>query len=134
MIAIPQVTVQDMGMFGFCIKDDEDGERFRNARNEIRLYSRPGGATAFLRRTNYPWIAKMPSGRTLYINCENPATAKKLGPHFWRKKNVVTIIDASGVYDVWKCTDCGEEVKRFGLSGQPHGGHCKKNPIEEVGE
>ena len=117
----------------YAIKDDGDDEYFYNHNNKIRTYTQPGGATAFLRNTGYDWAAKMPSGRTVYINCENPETAVEYGPHeHWRKENAVTIIDNTGNYDIWRCDACGEETKRYGLSGRPGShGSCKKNPVDK---
>ena len=106
-----------------------DGEWFMNHKNQKRLYTKPGSAIAFLKRTGYAWIVKMPSGRTSFVNCEE--TKNELGPHWWSKKNLVTLENKHGFYDVWKCDQCHKERKRYGLSGKPTPGYCKKNPIEE---
>jgi hypothetical protein len=36
-------------------------------------------------------------------------------PHDFQKKNLVTISDRTGHYDLLKCSKCGIEGKRFGL-------------------
>lgn len=111
----------------YCIFDDEGW--FLDEQGQARTYSRPSGATTFLRRTGYPWIVKMPSGRTIYVNCDNPALGERFGPHSWHKKNAITIIDKSGAYDIWRCGLCNKEEKRYGLAGRPPGGTCRKNPL-----
>lgn len=113
----------------YCIFGDDGW--FVDEWGDARTYSRPSGATAFLRRTGYPWIVKMPSGRTLYINCDDPSLEEKRGHHVWHKKNLVTIHDRTGMYDIWRCDTCGEEKKRYGLSGRPTGGFCKANPLTD---
>jgi hypothetical protein len=110
--------------------EDGAGEWFENDRGQFRTYTRPGSAIAFLRNSGYPWIVKMPSGRTLHINCDDPALEDTFGPHGWRKQNAITLSDRYGLYDVWVCRICRKEVKRYGLSGRPQGGFCKKNPVD----
>lgn len=125
---IETVEVKPFGCLGrYCIIDSE-GDWFYDHYDNARTYKRPGNAVEFLRRSGYPWIVKMPSGRTLYVNCDNPKDAEGLGPHMWRKKNVVTISDQSGLYDIWRCELCSKETRRYGLSGYPPDGNCKKNP------
>lgn len=125
---IPQVEVRPFGWSGrFCIFDDTDGW-FLDKRDNARTYTRPGSAVTFLRRTEYPWIVKMPSGRTLYVNCDDPANKERWGPHSWGKANLVTMSDRSGMYDVWECAHCHVQKKRYGLAGSPALGVCKKNP------
>jgi hypothetical protein len=36
-------------------------------------------------------------------------------PHDFQKKNLVTISDRTGHYDLYKCSKCGIEGKRYGL-------------------
>jgi len=36
-------------------------------------------------------------------------------PHDFQKKNLVTISDRTGHYDLYKCSKCGIEGKRFGF-------------------
>ena len=38
--------------------------------------------------------------------------------HSWRKENLVTISDKHGIYDKYRCTECGVTAKRFGF-GEP---------------
>ena len=118
----------------WCIVGD-DGDWFYNRQGEARTYSRPGSAVAFLRRTGYPWAVEMPSGKTVYVRCVDPSTATRMGPHEWYKANAVTIDGGGGyTYDVWRCRLCGEEVKRYGLSGCPPGGVCEENLQEKMEE
>lgn len=122
-----KVTVKQYGYdFGIV---GSDGEWFMNEKDRKRLYTKPGSAVAFLKRTGYAWEVLMPSGRTSFVNCEE--SEEELGPHLWGKKNAFTIEGKRGFYDIWKCNFCLEEKKRYGLSGRPGPGYCKKNPIEE---
>lgn len=48
-------------------------------------------------------------------------TPKPTYSHNWRKVNLITISDKSGVYDILHCTKCGEQFERYGVS-TPVGG------------
>lgn len=44
--------------------------------------------------------------------------------HDWEKKNLVTIFNKKGSYDLYRCQSCGAEVKRFSLEGYELKGIC----------
>lgn len=100
-VEIKQVEIK---LFGCSGKHHIVGAEglFLNRHGRARTFPRASRATAFLRRTGYPWIVKMPSGRTVYINCTDPEIAEKLRPHSWGKKDLTTIVDRNGVYDIWR--------------------------------
>jgi hypothetical protein len=37
--------------------------------------------------------------------------------HVWRKTNLVTVSDSSGMYDAYACENCGVTGRRYGIGG-----------------
>ncbi len=109
---------------------------FFNEDNEIREWKHKSSAKRFLKRVAERFnvryrIIDEDTGKETLIN----VTAVDLdpdayGPHDWSKKNVVTLEDSTGFYDVWKCDHCGKEVRRYGFSGRPWGDLCEKNKVK----
>lgn len=133
--------IEDIFNYKLATTDDPEGfdDYFSDENAEIRVWKTPGYAKGLLKRA----VSSGKYGRNLAFkvhNLDGSITAisydesedpnQKYGPHDWRKKNLVTKIDSTGSYDLWKCTYCGLELKVYGLGG-PVEGQCKKNPILE---
>lgn len=44
--------------------------------------------------------------------------------HDWEKMNGVTKRDAHGMYDLWRCRNCGQEYRRRGVQWHPSVKRC----------
>ncbi len=124
----------------FAIQD-EDGEFFYNTRDEVRAFKIPSDATWFLKEAcdknpGMGFIATLPTGKVKYIGeAMSEEEEERYGPHSWNKKNLVTLSDTSGMYDIYMCQYCHKEERSYGLSGHSQrSGVCKKNPLPSGGK
>jgi len=117
--------------FGFKkINLRSEGEQFLTEEGHVRFWSSEGYALKFLRKTGYSWVVTKLDGSIEYVNCLSLEDEDKYGPHDWEKKNLVTLVDGAGMYDVIRCSHCNEERKCYGLY-RPSGGTCKQNILEK---
>lgn len=129
-----KVRIERVGHKQYWVYSFIAEEHFIDENGLHREWRTPGGPMRFLKAIcrKYPSIGYdvvRLDGSVVHIG-KVELDPDKFGPHDWRKRNLVTISDRSGLYDLWGCKLCGEEEKRYGLSGRPFGGECPKNPIE----
>lgn len=118
-----------------------EGEAFRDQHDNVRTFKTVSSAVSWLRKVckQYPgtgYIVTKPDGSKILLGAaiEEALDETVYGPHVWHKKNLVTLMDKSGSYDIYECEYCRITEKSHGLSGHSvRSGSCVKNLKEKNG-
>jgi hypothetical protein len=113
----------------------QDGEPFIDIREEVRTFKTISGAVSFLRNVckkykGLGYIVIKPNSSKVLLGTaiEESLDETVYGSHVWHKKNMVTVIDKTGNYDIYECEYCRITEKSHGFSGHAlKSGTCVKN-------